>query len=101
MLALELPFLQLTCFVSTLLLRFEKKHVVSLACARCFDFAFKLDQDKCAKIRKYVAMIQSLSLVYMVDVIHSAPWLPWLKSAILPAALLQRNRNTSPSQIRS
>jgi hypothetical protein len=35
----------------------------------------------------------------MDEVIYSAPWRPWQKSAILLAALLQRDWNTSPSQI--
>jgi hypothetical protein len=35
----------------------------------------------------------------MDEVIHSAPWRPWQKSAIVPAALLQMDWNTTPSQI--
>ena len=38
-------------------------------------------------------------VVSMDEVIYSAPWRPWQKSAIVPAALLQRDWNTSPSQI--
>jgi hypothetical protein len=33
-----------------------------VACAHCFDFAFKLDQDKDTTIQKYVAMIRVVIL---------------------------------------
>jgi hypothetical protein len=36
----------------------------------------------------------------MDEVIHSSPWRPGMKSSILgPVALLQKDSNTSPSQI--
>jgi hypothetical protein len=35
----------------------------------------------------------------MDEVIYRAPWRPWQKSARVPAALLQRDWSTSPSQI--
>jgi hypothetical protein len=49
-----------------------------------------------------VTMFLSLcaeSVASMDEVIHSAPWRPWQNSAIVPAALLQRDWNTSPSKI--
>jgi hypothetical protein len=35
----------------------------------------------------------------MDEVIHSVPWRPGMKSSLVPVALLQKNQNTSPSQI--
>jgi hypothetical protein len=37
--------------------------------------------------------------VALNEIIHSASWQPWQKSAIVPAALLQSDWNTSSSQI--
>jgi len=35
----------------------------------------------------------------MNEIIHSAPWRPWQKSAIVPAVPLQKDWNSSPFQI--
>jgi hypothetical protein len=44
-------------------------------------------------------VIYSAILATMDEVIHSAPWSPGMKSSLVPVALLQKDWNTSPSQI--
>jgi len=54
----------------------------SFACAQSFDFAFELDQ-----VTKTRTLYFPPSVASMDEVIHSAPWRPWMKSSIVPAAL--------------